>query len=549
MIVEAVSPQTHRMADGGAAPNQEWWRGAVIYQVYPRSFADTNADGIGDLRGVTEHLEHIASLGVDGIWLSPFFTSPMKDFGYDVSDYLGIDPIFGTMEDFDRLVEKAHRLGLKVIIDQVYSHTSDEHAWFQESRQNQSNAKADWYVWADPKPDGAPPSNWQSVFGGPAWTWDARRHQYYMHNFLKEQPQLNVRNPEVQEALLSVARFWLDRGVDGFRCDALNFSMHDPALTDNPAVTTPGKRTRPFDYQHHFFNQSHEDIPAFLTRLRQVADSYGDDRFLVAEVGGERANEEMKLYTQGPDRLHSAYGFLYLYADRLTTDLVDRGPAMWPGGPGEGWPSWTFSNHDAPRAVSRWAEGRDPKAFAEMALLLLMTLRGNVFVYQGEELGLPQAEVPFERLVDPEAIANWPETLGRDGARTPMPWKADNGFAGFSEAEPWLPVDPRHRALAVSEQEKDPSATLHLARRLIALRKAHPALRSGSMTMLDAPDNLLLFTRQEGDESLLCVFNLGHDSIAWRPPVGWGVVQAVNCSDPWSGELPPLAGLVLSGPR
>ena len=525
---------------------QAWWRGAVIYQIYPRSFADSNGDGIGDLPGITAHLDHIASLGVDGIWLSPFFTSPMKDFGYDVSDYVGVDPIFGTLADFDAMLARAHALGLKVIIDQVYSHTSDQHDWFCESRRDGTNPKADWYVWADAKPEGSPPSNWQSVFGGPAWTWDARRGQYYMHNFLKEQPQLNVRNPEVQDALLAVARFWLDRGVDGFRCDALNFAMHDPALTDNPPVLTPGKRTRPFDFQHHLYNQSHADILPFLTRLRRVADSYDGDRFLVAEVGGERADEEMKLYTEGTDRLQSAYGFLYLYASGLTPRLVEQGPAMWPGTPGEGWPSWTFSNHDAPRAVSRWADDRDPKAYAGMALLLLMCLRGNVFLYQGEELGLPQANVPFERLVDPEAIANWPETLGRDGARTPIPWKTDNGFSGFSESEPWLPVDPRHEALTVEAQERDPSSTLHLARDMVALRKAHPALRTGSMAVVTATDSLLVFERTGAGESLLCVFNLGHDHVAWSPPPGYTALKSVNCPAPGSGGLPPMAGLVLA---
>ncbi len=225
-------------------PNPQWWRGAVLYQIYPRSFADTHGDGVGDLPGITAHLDHVASLGVDGVWLSPFFTSPMKDFGYDVSDYCGVDPVFGTLADFDALIARAHDLGLKIIIDQVYAHTSDAHAWFQESRQDQTNSKADWYVWADAKPDGSPPSNWQSVFGGPAWTWDARRGQYFMHNFLAEQPQLNVAHPAVQNALLDVARFWLDRGVDGFRLDAINFAMPDPALTDNPPVTTLGKRTR-----------------------------------------------------------------------------------------------------------------------------------------------------------------------------------------------------------------------------------------------------------------------------------------------------------------
>jgi alpha-glucosidase len=320
--------------DRDQAHDRDWWRGAVIYQIYPRSFADSNGDGVGDLPGVTAHLEHVASLGVDAIWLSPFFTSPMKDFGYDVSDYEGVDPIFGTLADFDRLVDKAHALGLKVIIDQVFSHTSDQHPWFRASRQDRTNPKADWYVWADAKPDGSPPSNWQSVFGGPSWTWDARRRQYYLHNFLSAQPDLNVHSPQVQDALVATSRFWLERGVDGFRFDAINFAMHDQALTDNPPILDGGgKRTRPFDFQHHFHNQSHDDIPAFLSRLRQLGESYGG-RFMVAEVGGERADSEMKLYTEGPDRLHSAYGFLYLYADTLTPALIRQGAAMWPAGRG-----------------------------------------------------------------------------------------------------------------------------------------------------------------------------------------------------------------------
>lgn len=530
---------------GDASPrtSAEWWRGAVIYQIYPRSFADTNGDGVGDLPGVTAHLDYVASLGVDGIWLSPFFTSPMKDFGYDVSDYEGVDPVFGTLADFDALVAEAHRLGLKVIIDQVYAHTSDAHAWFGESRHDRSNAKADWYVWADAKADGTPPSNWQSVFGGPAWTWDARRRQYYMHNFLKEQPQLNVALPAVQDALLGVMRFWLDRGVDGFRLDAINFAIHDAKLTDNPPISNNAKRTRPFDFQDKIHNQSQPEILVFLSRLRQLADTYPGDRFLVAEVGGERANEEMKLYTEGHDRLHSAYGFLYLYADRLSNELVQGGPAMWPGGPGEGWPSWSFSNHDAPRAVSRWADGRDEAAFAALAMLLLVTLRGNVFVYQGEELGLPQAHVPFERLVDPEAIANWPETLGRDGARTPMPWRSNQLNAGFSTAEPWLPVDPRHIALAVDAQEASPRSMLNLSRRLIALRRRYPALRDGGMHMI-SEGSLLQFRRGCGDDVMLCAFNLGHECEAWSPPEGWRIVESVNGSGT-SGVLPVLGGVLM----
>ncbi len=519
----------------------QWWRGAVIYQVYPRSFADSNGDGVGDLPGITARLEHIASLGVDAIWLSPFFKSPMKDFGYDVSDYLDVDPIFGTLSDFDRLIDRAHALGLKVIIDQVFSHTSDEHLWFEVSRQDRDNPYADWYVWADAKPDGSPPSNWQSVFGGPAWTWDARRGQYYMHNFLASQPQLNVHAPAVQDALLASAKFWMDRGVDGFRFDAINFSMHDPELKDNPPLPPGGKRTRPFDFQDKIYNQSHADIPAFLSRLRTLTDAHGG-RFSVAEVGGDHADREMKLFTAGEDRLNSAYGFLYLYADHLTAEMVREGAAMWMGGDGEGWPSWTFSNHDAPRAVSRWAEGRDRKAFAEMALLLLVALRGNVFVYQGEELGLPQANVPFERLVDPEAIANWPQTLGRDGARTPMPWVSTAANAGFSAVEPWLPVDPVHLPLAVDAQEADPASTLHVARRLIALRRAWPALRTGRVSFVETNTPLLIFERGEGNDALLCVFNLGHDPVAWSLPDGWAVIDSVNLSE--AGVVPPCGGLM-----
>src|SRR5690242_7188724 len=290
----------------------EWWRGAIVYQIYPRSFADSDGDGVGDLPGITAHLDYVASLGVDAIWRSPFFTSPMADLGYDVADYRDVDPIFGTLADFDSLVARAHALGLKLIIDQVWSHTSDRHRWFADSRTSLTSGHADWYVWADAKAEGSPPTNWQSVFGGPAWTWDARRGQYYMHNFLSAQPQLNVRNGQVQAALLDIARFWLDRGVDGFRLDAINFAMHDPTLTDNPPAAPGGKRTRPFDFQRHLYNQSHPAIGAFLERLRALTDSYGD-RFTVAEVGGDQPLDEMRAFT-GSKRLNSAYGFDFLYA-------------------------------------------------------------------------------------------------------------------------------------------------------------------------------------------------------------------------------------------
>lgn len=524
---------------GRTAPHVEkaspWWRGATIYQIYPRSFKDTNGDGVGDLKGCIEGLDHIASLGVDAVWLSPFFTSPMRDFGYDVADYRGVDPLFGDLADFDEFVRRAHAKGLKVIIDQVYSHTSDEHAWFKESRQSRDNPKADWYVWADPRPDGSPPNNWMSVFGGGAWEWDARRRQYYFHNFLAQQPDLNLHNREVQDAILDVARFWLARGVDGFRLDALNFAMHDPALRDNPPKKVfrrpPG---RPFDFQEQRFQMSHPDIPKFLERLRAVIDEF-PERFTVAEVGGERAFDEMKLFTAGDNRLNTAYSFDYLYAPSLTKELIVETAKRWPEG-GE-WPSWAFSNHDAPRAVSRWAGACPPDDYCRLLALLLASLRGNIFLYQGEELGLAQGEVPFEKLQDPEAIANWPVTLGRDGARTPLPWKEHAVNAGFSNAEPWLPIDRRHFANAIDRQDRAQDSVLNFTRRAIAFRRASLALRLGALDFLQAPENVVAFTRSFGAEKALCVFNIGDKPALWTPEgAGWSVRIAASTA---AGAAPP----------
>jgi alpha-glucosidase len=526
-------------------PTQEWWRGATIYQIYPRSFADANGDGIGDLVGITSHLDYVASLGVDAIWISPFYTSPMKDFGYDIADYCDVDPIFGTLADFDALIAKAHRLGLRVTVDQVYSHTSDQHAWFAESRSSRVNAKADWYVWADPKEDGSPPSNWQSVFGGPAWTWDARRRQYYLHNFLTSQPQLNVHSVDVQDALLNVARFWLDRGVDGFRLDALNFLMHDPGLKDNPPAPPSNRlRTRSFDYQRRLYNQSHSDIPAFIERIRALTDEY-EGCFTVAEVGGDHAEAEMKMFTAGENRLNSAYGFNFLYADQLSPALVREALEEWPDTAGVGWPSWAFENHDAPRAVSRWTLPEHACAFSAMKMLLLTCLRGNIFIYQGEELGLTQVDITFEKLQDPEAIANWPLTLSRDGARTPMPWQADAAHCGFGQADTWLPLGSDHAALAVDVQEEDTGSMLNVTRRLIALRAAKPALLRGATKVTQATDSVLILERSLHEQHILCVFNFGLEPLTWSPPLPdrWRAIETVNGAK--IGELPMLSGLIL----
>jgi len=525
-----------RPIDPATAP---WWRGAAVYQIYPRSYQDTNGDGVGDLAGITQRLDYVAALGVDAIWISPFYTSPMRDFGYDVADYCDVDRTFGTLADFDALVARAHALGLKVIVDQVYAHTSDLHPWFTTSRAARKGDRSDWYVWADPKPDGTPPNNWQSVFGGPAWTWDARRGQYYMHTFLKEQPQLNVHNPAVQDALLGVARFWLDRGVDGFRLDALNHSMHDPMLRNNPAAPDDGQmRTRPFDFQTKLYSQSHPDMVGFIERIRAVCDEYGAIH-TVAEVGGDKAIAEMQAYTQGEHRLNSAYGFDLLYAPELTPRIAIDAIERW--STGGGWPSWAFENHDAPRAVSRWSAPADHKHFAAMKIALLAALRGNIIVYQGEELGLEQDQIPFELLQDPEAIANWPLTLSRDGARTPMPWR-DEDLGGFTTGRPWLPLSDANLARAVERQETDPASQLALTRQILALRKAHPALRLGSLEAARADGAILSFVREAAGQRVHCLFNLSPDPVT-LPLAEGAPILAINGATP--GRLPGFGALYL----
>ncbi len=496
----------------------DWWRGAVIYQVYPRSFADSNGDGIGDLRGLHDRLDYVAGLGVDAVWISPFFTSPMRDYGYDVADYCGVDPMFGTLADFDAVVGRAHALGLKVVIDQVYSHTSDQHPWFAESRSGRTAPRADWYVWADARPDGSPPNNWQSLFVGPAWTWDARRGQYYLHNFLREQPDLNLLNPAVQQALLEVARYWLDRGVDGFRVDAVSHFTHDPALRDNPP-RDGGPRTRPVDFQTLLYNSDRPETLVFLEKLRGVLDEY-PDRFALGEIGGPDSADRSFADYLGSDRLHTAYSFLFLRADAPTPAFVQGAVLEWERLHAAGWPTWVFSNHDAPRAVSRWGGSGPPDRYATLLNALLLALRGSVCLYQGEELGLPQAHVPFERLRDPEAIANWPRTLGRDGARTPIPWRADLAHGGFSDAEPWLPLDPGHLAMAVDRQRGVAGSVLETTRQLLGVRRLHAALVRGDIEFHDAPPPVLAFRRRAPGDECYCAFNLGAEPRRVAPPDG-----------------------------
>lgn len=496
-----------------------WWQGAVIYQVYPRSFMDSNNDGIGDLKGIIDRFDYIESLGVDAVWVSPFFKSPMKDFGYDISDYRDVDPLFGSLDDFDALIARAKQSDIKIIIDQVLSHTSDQHAWFEESRQDKTNPKADWYVWADPKPDGTAPNNWMSIFGGTAWQWEPRRGQYFLHNFLSSQPDLNFHNEDVQKAVLDNVEFWLKRGVGGFRLDAINFCFHDKELRDNPAKPKELRAGRgfsednPYAYQYHYFNNTQPENLEFMEQLRQLFDQYNEVVSL-GEISSEDSLKDMALYTHNNQRLNMAYSFELLTDDfsaQHIKDTVSSLEAQMTGG----WPCWAVSNHDADRVVTRWGKGKENTQLARMLAAMLGSLKGSICTYQGEELGLPQAELSFEELQDPFGITFWPQFKGRDGCRTPMPWQHDTEHGGFSTEKPWLPVSESHLPLAVNKQDSDESSPLNSYRTFMKWRKAHPALVTGDIEFVSTDDNVLMFIRYCPDasmEKILCVFNFNEHS-------------------------------------
>jgi alpha-glucosidase len=509
-----MNTAAQRLTPPAARPAHPWWRGATIYQIYPRSFLDTNGDGVGDLPGILAKLDYVATLNVEAVWISPFYKSPMADFGYDIEDYRAVDPMFGTLADFDRIVEKAHSLGLKVIIDQVLSHTSDRHAWFEESRQSRDNPKADWYVWANAREDGTPPNNWLSIFGGVAWQWEPRRGQYYLHNFLSAQPDLNFHNPDVQRAALDTLRFWLDRGVDGLRLDAINFCFHDAQLRDNPPrpprerKATGFKNDNPYGYQWHRFNNTQPQMLPFLEDIRALLDEY-PDTVALGEISSDDSTATVAEYTL-PGRLHMAYSFELLSSDSSPAHIRTTVEALKRRAP-ESWPCWTFSNHDVERVVSRWG-GSTPQLphFATQLTALLCALRGSLCIFQGEELGLAEAEVPFESLRDPYGIAFWPAFKGRDGCRTPMPWESRER-GGFSVAEPWLPLPLQHLALSVAAQELDPTSALNGFRRLLAWRRNQTLLLSGDIEFLSATESVLALKRFDSSGALLAAFNLSPD--------------------------------------
>ncbi|MFC7054291.1 alpha-amylase family glycosyl hydrolase [Hansschlegelia quercus] len=475
-----------------------WWRRGVVYQVYPRSFQDTNGDGIGDLEGVRRRLDHLVSLGVDALWLSPVFPSPMADFGYDVSDYCGIDPIFGTIEDFDRLLGEAHARRLKVILDFVPNHSSDAHPWFGESRRGRDDPKRDWYIWRDPAPDGGPPNNWISNFGGSAWEYDETSGQYYHHAFLKEQPDLNWRNPELRAAMADALRFWLSKGVDGFRVDVIWHLIKDASFRDNPANPDYVEGEPDISRLLQLHSADQDEVLDVIRELRAVVDAY-DERVLIGEI--YLPVERLVAY-YGPDLsgVHLPFNFQLILTPwdaRRVSQLIASYEAALPAG---GWPNWVLGNHDQKRVATRIGAAQ-----ARVAAMLLLTLRGTPTLYYGDELGLADVAVPPELAQDP-----WEKNEpghGRDGARTPMPWDSSpNG--GFTTGRPWLPLNDV-ATLNVADEARDPRSTLSLHRALLALRRSTPALEIGDYEGLEAAGDVLAFRRRLGGEEIVIALNLG----------------------------------------
>ena len=506
----------------------DWWRGAAIYQIYPRSFLDTNNDGIGDINGITKKLSYISDLGMDGIWISPFFPSPMKDFGYDVSNYRDIDPIFGTLDDFKKLLNEAHILGLKIMIDLVLSHTSDQHPWFSDPN------KKDWYVWADGKTDNKknyiPPNNWVSVFGGSAWQWDERYSQYYLHNFLKEQPDLNYHNKDVQDEALDIAKFWFDMGVDGFRLDTVNFYFHDKKLRDNPMrsegtkYATQLEKQVPYSMQQHIYDKSRPENLNFIARLRKLADSY-PNRVLIGEIGDDYPYERAREYTKGDQHLHTSYNphMMSGIEKELTEDLIRipiedyykneesaKSNSNRINTEITGWPSWAFSNHDVVRAASRWFKLYDHnEELSKTLMVLLGCLAGTIFMYQGEELGLPEAKIPLDCIKDPWARETLPQWQGRDGCRTPMIWDKEKPYNGFSKFSPWLPIPDTHKNLNVRAQSKDKGSTLNTVKKFYNWRKNREEFFNQDYEFIDTNNSKIIhILRKNKSNETNCIFNL-----------------------------------------
>ena len=511
-------------------PN-DWWKSAVFYQIYPRSFYDSNNDGIGDLKGIIEKLDHLndgngGGLGIDAIWLSPFFPSPQADFGYDVSDYCDVDPIFGSLKDFDSLVNESHMRRIRVVIDLVLNHTSDQHPWFTESRQNLTNDKADWYVWVDPDPDGNPPNNWLAVFGGAAWTYEPQRKQYYLHNFLPEQPDLNWYNPEVREALAKVIRFWMNRGVDGFRLDTANYYAFDLQLRDNPKrpdgseVMEDGQESNPLSAYITKYSKDRPENLEFIKYLRKIFDEKKHITS-IGEIGsGEGLESTLKLgadYVKGKEGLHLAYTFALL-SEKMNVNYFDHVTKITEEAIEDGWPCWSLSNHDCKRMMTRYKCFDKREGYQQMILLLMISLRGTPIIYYGEEVDMQQYDISKSELKDPQGIRFWPEIKGRDGCRLPFPWDSKAPNQGFNEgAEPWLPAE---NSLTLDQAIVNENSTYNVLREMLKIRKSSPALRNGEYRRVYKNGECLVFERKTQEQTMLIAANFSPENQIIALPSG-----------------------------
>ena len=519
---------------------QVWWRRGTIYEIYPRSFQDSDGDGVGDLAGIEQRLDHLVRLGVDALWIAPFFPSPMADFGYDVADYCAVDPLFGSMAEFDRLLAAAHGRGLKVLTDFVLNHTSEAHPWFAESRASRANPKRDWYIWRDPAPGGGPPNNWLSIFGGSAWRLDAPTGQYFLHSFLDCQPDLNWRNPEVEAAMFDVLRFWMDRGVDGFRLDALWMIAKDDQFRDNPPDPTWHEGMIPYLVNTPVYSGDRPEALDICRRMRALADSYPGDRVLIGETYLP-IKRLVTYYGEHGDGLHLPFNFKLIQTrwDAAEIDAIIRryDGALPPGAQ----PNWVLGNHDNPRTASR-VGGLDA---ARAAAVLLLTLRGTPTLYYGEELGLADVDIPPARERDPRAVTE--PGLGRDPERTPMPWNAEPN-AGFSAGEPWLPLGLDWAANNVATQDADPDSTLNLHRRLLALRRAEPALHAGRFTPLGVQGGAMAYLREtDGGRGFLVAINLSGAPARYESPAATAGEVVLGTLRSREGEAVP--GVIELGPN
>lgn len=492
-----------------------WWESGIIYQIYPRSFQDSNNDGVGDLRGVLSRLDYLQWLGIDCVWLSPVFSSPMADFGYDISDYRGIHPLFGTMEDFDDLLKEVHNRGMKLILDLVPNHTSDQHPWFLESKSSRENPKRDWYIWEDAGENGELPNNWLSVFGGHAWEWDDTTGQYYYHAFLKEQPDLNWRNPDVQQAMLGEMKFWLDKGVDGFRVDVMWHMIKDKQLRNNPVLPNSQFHADDLIYDHYapVYSTDQPEVHEIVRMMREVTDSY-ENRVLIGEIYLP-IDKLVTYYGHDNKGAHLPFNFQLLTLPWDSAE-ISRAVDEYEGAlPADGWPNWVLGNHDKPRISSRVGRSQ-----ARVAAMLLLTLRGTPTLYYGDEIGMRDVPIPIDEIVDPQGL-NMPElNISRDPSRTPMQWN-ESGYAGFSEHKPWLRLPDNFRRVNVETQKTDTYSTLSFYHRLIGIRKQEPALQTGDYTPVYSDKQMFAYIREKDGSRFLILLNLSHRPSYFKPKANY----------------------------